>query len=508
MKDMHLAVERVDLAIKRGEHVRVYGDYDVDGTTSTSMLYLFLKEIGAQVSYTIPDRFTDGYGLSLAGIEHARRDGVTCLVAVDCGTTAVVPITRARALGIDVIVCDHHEPDRELPPCNALLNPIQQGCPYPFKSLCGCGVGFKFMQAMAQHLKLPEEHVLKYLDFVAVASVADIVPLVDENRILASYGLQLLNGAPRAGFRALFACAGLQAGALQTTNIVFGLAPRINAAGRIGDATRAVRLLTSEDDQVAFEIAQELEADNRSRRTLDEETFAIAQQLIDSTLDRAKDRVIVIHHEHWHPGVIGIVASRVVERYYLPAVMLTTIEGAAKGSARSISGFDIHSALRKSEDLMINFGGHKYAAGLSLDPKNVSALRENLNAYAREAMTDDMLVPEIVVDTPVEAADLTLKFQSVLRQMAPFGPSNAKPVFLMKNLESAGVPRIVGNNHLKFRVRQGINGQAVSIDAIGFGLGGKLDRVRSGQKFDVVAVVEDNTYNGRSTMQLRVRDIR
>lgn len=513
MKDMGKAVERIVLAVSRGETMRVYGDYDVDGTTSTSMLYLFLKEAGANVSYFIPDRFTEGYGLSISGVDAAHRAGVTCLVAVDCGTTAVAQIAYARSLGMDVIVCDHHEPDKELPPTTALLNPIQGGCEYPFKSLCGCGVAFKLMQAVAPRLNISDDRVLHFLDFVAVATVADIVPIMGENRILASYGLQLLNGATRPGFRALMNCAGLQGGAVQTSSIVFGLAPRINAAGRIGDATRAVRLLTCENDIEAFQLAQELETDNRSRRVLDEETFLIAQRTIEEDLDRTRDRVIVVHHDTWHPGVIGIVASRVVEKYFLPAVMLTTVDGSAKGSARSIPGFDIHAALRKCEDLMLNFGGHKYAAGLSLAPENVAQLRERLNAGARDTITAEMLIPEIVIDTTMDLADITPNFVSVLKQLAPFGPQNMKPVFQVNGVEIVGVPRIVGNNHLKFRVRQHDDhlppSQWPVIDAIGFGLGRKLDLLKNGQKkFDLVVMLEENTYMGKTSAQLRIRDLR
>lgn len=512
MLDMGKAVDRIVDAIRKGETMRVYGDYDVDGTTSTAMLSLFLKEAGANVSYFIPDRFTEGYGLSIAGIDAAHRADVTCLIAVDCGTTAVAQVKHAVSLGIDVIICDHHQPDKELPPAIALLNPIREGCNYPFKSLCGCGVAFKLMQALALRLGISDDRVLHYLDFVAVATVSDIVPIMGENRILASYGMQLLNGAPRPGFRALMTCAGLEPGTMQTSSIVFGLAPRINAAGRIGDATRAVRLLSSENDFEAFQFAQELETDNRSRRVLDEETFGIAQKLIEESLDRERDKIIVVYHEHWHAGVIGIVASRVVEKYFLPAVMLTMVDGAAKGSARSIPGFDIHAALRKCEGLLLNFGGHKYAAGLSLEPDKVPSLRSELNAVAKEMITEDMLVPEFVIDSLMDLADITPNFVSVLKQLAPFGPHNAKPVFQVNNVELIGVPRIVGNNHLKFRVRQ-CNGTSASphavIDAIGFGLGGKLDLLRNGKKsFDLVALVEENTYQGKTTPQLRIKDLR
>ncbi|HZV12217.1 MAG TPA: single-stranded-DNA-specific exonuclease RecJ [Candidatus Kapabacteria bacterium] len=513
MRDMVRAVERVMEAIKSGAHIRVYGDYDVDGTTSTSMLFLFLKEAEANVSYYIPDRFTEGYGLSIAGVDAAHRAGVKLLITVDCGTTAVTQVAHARTLGMDVIVCDHHEPDKEIPATTALLNPIQPGCDYPFKYLSGCGVAFKLMQGLAQKLGIEEDRVLHYLDFVAVAAAADIVSLVGENRILVTYGLQLLNGDTRPGFRALLDVAGIEHGKVQTSTVVFGIAPRINAAGRIGDAVRAVRLLICDEPGEAYTLAQELETDNRSRRALDEETFGIAQRLIEETLDRGNDRVIVLHHGEWHPGVIGIVASRVVEKYYLPAVMLTTVEGAAKGSARSIPGFDIHSALRRCESMMINFGGHKYAAGLSLAPENVPAFRKALNEVAREMITPEMLIPEISADTTVNVQEINTEFVNTLKQFAPYGPQNMKPVFYVSGAEIVGTPRIVGNNHLKFRVRQ-MNGniptsQKTVVDAIGFGLGAKYPLLKNGRReFELLAAVEENTYLGKTSPQFLIKDLR
>jgi len=531
MKDMDIAVACVARAIGSGAHIRVYGDYDVDGTTSAGMLYRFLVEAGAHASYYIPDRFTEGYGLSFAGVETAHREEVRLLITVDCGTTAVAQIARARELGMDVIVCDHHEPDAGIPSATALLNPIQPGCTYPFKYLSGCGVAFKLMQGLSRMMGIDESHCLRFLDFVAIAAAADIVPLVGENRILAAYGLQLLNGNPRPGFRALLEAAGVSAGTLQSSAIVFNIAPRINAAGRIGNAMRAVRLMLCDDPVEAQSLAQELEIDNRSRRVLDEETFAAAQEMIEQTLNRSRDRIIVLHGADWHPGVIGIVASRVAEKYYLPAVMLSTINGIAKGSARSIPGFDIHHALRACESLMLNFGGHKYAAGLSLTPEHVPALRDALNENARSTMSPEMLIPEITADTNVGIPEISPTFVNVIKQFAPFGPRNMRPVFHISNVEVVGTPRIVGNNHLKFRVREyagvpkvgipktngnGFKNQerynhtpSLIIDAIGFGLGNKLSMMTNGRKqFEMLAAVDENIYNGKTTTQFLVKDIR
>jgi single-stranded-DNA-specific exonuclease len=511
MDGMDTAVTRVMEAIQRKERILVFGDYDVDGTNAASMLYLFFAEIGADVRHYVPNRITEGYGISLQGIDKAHQEGVKLFVAVDCGITAVSQVDYARSLGIDVLICDHHETGDVLPNAFAVLDPIKPGDHYPFKHLCGCGVGYKLVHGLARKLGM-ESSLPRYLDFVTLATTADIVPLVGENRTLVKIGLELLNTNPRPGIKALIESAGLKVGQITTGQIVFALAPRINAVGRLGDATRAVRLLTSTDPEEAKELARILEEENLNRRKIDEDTFAQAQELAESVFDIEADAAIVMHQEHWHPGVVGIVASRMVEKYYKPSIMMATVDGVAKGSARSVSGFDIYQALKKCEDKLIQFGGHRYAAGLTVEISRLDEFREAFNDAVRELMTEELKTPEIRIDVELSLTDLTPRFIRILKEFAPFGPGNMKPTFLARNLEAVGTPRIVGNNHLRFRVRQ--NG--TTFDAIGFGLGDLLPQVSPGRKnLELVFSVEENEWtssNGarraESVPQLKVRDLR
>lgn len=508
---MEKATARVIEALQRGEQILVFGDYDVDGTNGASMLYLFLKEVGGKVAYYIPDRIKEGYGISRAGIDKACQEEVTLFVAVDCGITAVDQVEYARTLGIDVIICDHHEPGPVLPDACALLDPIKPGDPYPFKHLSGCGVGFKLVQGVARRLG-KDDLIPSYLDFVTLASTADIVSLTGENRVIVRNGLALINSSPRPGIKALIDAAGLKPGSINSGNIVFVLAPRINAVGRLGDAMRAVSLLVSTDPAEAALMAQVLEEENRLRRKIDEDTFARAQVLAEEVLDLEVDSALVLHQEDWHPGVIGIVASRMVEKYYKPSIMLATVDGVAKGSARSISGFDIYKALQRCEDKLIQFGGHKYAAGLTVEVARLDEFRDAFNATVKEFMTEEMKNPEIRIDTEISLGDVSSRFVRILNEFAPFGPGNLRPVFLTRNLEVCGYPRIVGKNHLRFKVRQ--NGRI--IDAIGFGLGDLLPRVNPGRTdLECVFTVEENDWNnqsghkpGEAVPQLKIRDLR
>jgi single-stranded-DNA-specific exonuclease len=510
MDGMETAVQRIIDGIRKHEKFLVFGDYDVDGTNGASMLMLFLREIGADVEYYIPDRIKEGYGISLQGIDKAHEDGVAVFLAVDCGITAVEQTAYARSIGLDVIICDHHETGAVLPDALAVLDPIKPGDTYPFKHLCGCGVGFKLLQGIAQRLG-KDDLLPPYLDFVTLASTADIVPLAGENRVLAKLGLERINSTPRPGIKALIEMAGLKPGSITTGHIVFVLAPRINAVGRLGDAMRAVRLLTSTDPAEAFALAQVLEEENRNRRKIDEDTFAEAQALAEDLLDVEADAAIVMHQEHWHPGVVGIVASRMVEKYYKPSIMMATVDGVAKGSARSVSGFDIYEALKHCEDKIIQFGGHKYAAGLTVEIARLDEFREAFQAAVKELMREELKTPEIRIDVEVALADLTPRFIHILKEFAPFGPSNTRPVFLTRNLDVYGSPRIVGKNHLRFKVRQ--NGQV--FDAIGFGLGELLPRVAMGRKdLACVYTLEENDWNppggrrqGDALPQLKIKDI-
>ena len=511
MDGMDIAVERVLAAVRGKEKILVFGDYDVDGTNGAAMLYLFLQEIGADAEYYIPDRIREGYGISIQGIEKASEDGVGLFLAVDCGITAVDQVAAARRLGLDVIICDHHEAGSALPDAVAVLDPIKPNDPYPFKFLCGCGVGFKLIQGIARKLGT-EPMVRAYLDFVTLSSTADIVPLIQENRILTKIGIQAINEHPRPGIKALIEVAGLKPGQITTGQIVFVLAPRINAVGRLGDAMRAVKLLTCTDPDEAQELARVLEEENRNRRKIDEDTFAEAQQLFEDFYDREASSAIVLHQEHWHPGVVGIVASRMVERYYKPSIMMATVDGVAKGSARSVSGFDIYEALKRCEDTIIQFGGHKYAAGLTVEVSRLEEFRTAFNAAVKDLMSEELKTPEIRIDVEVALTDLTPRFIRILKEFAPFGPSNTRPTFLTRNLEVQGTPRIVGKNHLRFRVRQ--NGSV--FDAIGFGLGDRMARVSGGRKdLECVFTIDENDWNpppggrqGDAFPQLKIKDIR
>lgn len=513
MNGMEQAVGRVLKALETHERILVYGDYDVDGTNSASMMYLFLRELGANVEVYIPGRVTDGYGISNNGIDRAKAQEIRLLISVDCGITAVEEANYAREFGIDVIICDHHEPGPTLPDVYAVLDPIKPGCTYPFKSLCGCGVGFKLIQAIAGRLgkaELPD----KYLDFVALASTADIVPLIGENRTLVKLGMDIINSQPRPGIRALIETSGLRFGAISTGQVVFVLAPRINAVGRLGSAERAVELLTCDDYPTALELAKVMEEENLTRRKIDEETFIKAQEIVEQYFDVENDSVIVLHQDKWHPGVIGIVASRLVEKYYRPTVMMTTVDGVAKGSARSVAGFDIYQALKRVEDKLLQFGGHKYAAGLSVDIDRVDEFRAAFNAVVKELLPDNLKVPEIKIDSEISLSEITSKFVQTLKHFVPFGPGNMRPVFLARNVNVVGSPRIVGKNHLRFKVSH----DKLVFDAIGFGLGRLVSRIDPVRKnLDIVFSIDENEPNGNGSgngkfydqfPQLKIKDLK
>ncbi len=505
MDGMDLAVERSLKALEDGEQISIYGDYDVDGTNSAAMLYLFFRELGAKVNYYIPDRFTEGYGVSRFGIDRLKEDGTSLIITIDCGITAVDQVKYANEQGVDVIICDHHEAADEIPPAYAVLDPIKPGCDYPFKYLSGCGVGFKMMQGIANTLGTPDI-VWSYLDFVAIAAAADIVPLTGENRLLVNHGLRKLNDSPRPGIRGLLECAGMNTRTMNTSQIIFGIAPRINAAGRMGAAHRAVAMMAEDDEVRAFRLAQELETANRERRTIDEETFGEADVIAKELLAEKDYRLLVIHNPDWHAGVIGIVASRLVERYHLPTVLMTSVDGVAKGSARSIPGFDIYLALKNCEDIIAQFGGHKYAAGLSIEEENIPELRERLNVHADVEISDYMLTPELHIDTEVKLAEIDDRFFKLVNQFSPFGPGNRRPLFMTSEARIVGYPRVVGRDHLKFRVATDKLGGY--IEAIAFGMGSRIGELNSGKTYDLVFNIDENEYRGSITKQLRIHDFR
>lgn len=506
-----LATERITRALLRDEQIVIYGDYDVDGTDGTAMLWRFLNDAGARVGYFIPDRIKDGYGISNAGIDRVRSMGAKLLLAVDCGITAVQQVEYARSHGVDVVICDHHEPGNEIPKAVAVLDTLKPTCAYPFKYLCGCGVAFKLVQALAAQEPFQskfrgdiQSRLLDLVQYVTLATTADIVPLVGENRTMAKLGLELINTIPLPGIRALIETSGLAPGKISSGQIVFVLAPRINAVGRLGDANRAVELLTSDSYQRALQLAKVMEEENVQRRKIDEETFLQAQEIVEQYLSADNDSAIVLHSETWHPGVIGIVASRLVERYYRPTIMMTTVDGVAKGSARSVSGFNIHEALRRCEDKLIQFGGHKYAAGLTVELDRLDEFREAFKQVASELLTGDLLKPEIHIEAEVQLSDLTSKFSRVLSQFAPFGPENMRPVFAVRGVEVVGQPRIVGKNHLRFKVRSNTH----VVDAIGFNLGNLIGRVQAGGKADLAFSLDESEYVGETVPQLKIRDIK
>ena len=507
---MEAATDRIAQAITGGEQIVIYGDYDVDGTDGTAMLWKFLKDAGGCVGYFIPDRIRDGYGISNAGIDRVRAMGAKLLIAVDCGITAVQQVEYARSKGVDVVICDHHEPGNEIPKADAVLDTLKPSCSYPFKHLCGCGVAFKLVQALAS--KEPfrsalkddaQAHLQDLIQYVTLATTADIVPLVGENRTLAKLGLELMNAYPLPGIRALIETSGLSPGKITSGQIVFVLAPRINAVGRLGDANRAVELLTSESYDRALQLARVMEEENYQRRKIDEETFLQAQEIVEQYLNADNDSAIVLHQESWHPGVIGIVASRLVERYYRPTIMMTTVDGVAKGSARSVSGFNIHEALKRCEDKLIQFGGHKYAAGLTVELDKLDEFRAAFKQVASELLTGDLLKPEIRIDAEIQLSELTPKFIRVLSQFAPFGPENMRPVFAVRGVEVLGQPRIVGKNHLRFKVRSNTH----VVDAIGFNLGNLIGKVQPGRRTDLAFSLDESEYFGESVPQLKIRDI-
>ncbi|MDZ7357400.1 MAG: single-stranded-DNA-specific exonuclease RecJ [candidate division KSB1 bacterium] len=505
LRDMNKAVQRILQAIQQQERILIYGDYDVDGITAVSMLYLLLKQIGADVHFYIPHRIREGYGISLAGIEEAARLGTRLIISVDCGVTAVREIEYAQQLNMDVIVSDHHEPGKRLPQAYAMLNPKCPESNYPFHELAGVGVAYKLAQALAQALDLDASIIEDFVDLVAIGSAADIVPLVDENRIFVKEGLKRLNQTTRPGLKALLQVAGLLNKPISTGQIVFIIAPRINAVGRMGNAERAIELFTTQDHDRALEIANLFETENRQRKNIDEETFKAAQQIIEDNYDLSSYYSLVVDQVGWHPGVIGIVASRLVEKYYRPTVMISVDENIGKGSARSISGFDIYLALKQCEDLLIGFGGHKYAAGLTIARDKIDAFRQRFNEISQQQLTEDLLCPKLRIDGEIRLSDINATFYKFLKLLAPFGPQNMRPVFLSQKLQVIGTPTIVGNNHLRFKVRQ----DGIVMDAIGFNLGDLVYRIEPGaNNLDMAYVIEENTYLGRTTLQLRVKDLR
>lgn len=506
MDQMEAATTRVISALTENQKICIYGDYDVDGTCATALLYMFLKELDANVEFYIPRRLEEGYGLSTSAIDTVKEMGTALMITVDCGITAIEETDYANKLGIEVIICDHHQPKEELPNAFAVLDPLKPGCGYPFKYLSGAGVAFKLAQGLCERIGkrgLP----LKYLDLVALAGAADIVPLIDENRILVNEGLNLVNRNPRPGIEALIEMSRLQPGQLSSGQIVFTVAPRINAVGRLGDAERAVNLLIATNKKEALKLAEVLETENYERRKIDVDTFEAAKEIVDSKIDLDEELAIVLHDENWHPGVIGIVASRLVEKYYRPSVLLTTIDGVAKGSARSINGFNIYEALEKCNDLLLHFGGHQAAAGLALEVDKIEEFKTRLNEVLKSSITSEDLSEEITIDSRIKFSEITPKFLRILDQFAPFGPRNLRPVFLSEGVHVANIPRIVGNNHLLTSFKQ--SGTDKVFDSIGFNLGEFYEIIKeNNSELDIVFSLDKTIRDSRIYPQLKLKDIK
>lgn len=506
MNGMEAATSRVIQALTENQKILIFGDYDVDGTCAAALLYLFLKELDANVDYYIPKRLIEGYGLSKYGVEYAYEKQTSLLISVDCGITAIDEAEFAKTLGIDLIVCDHHHPKETMPGALAVLDPLKPDCNYPFKYLSGAGVAFKLAQGISSRIGR-HELPLKFLDLVALASSADIVPLINENRILVREGLNQINTNPRPGILALIKSSNMEPGNLTSGQIVFTIAPRINAVGRLGDAQRAVELLVTGDPGKAAELAEILETENYQRRKIDEDTFGHALDIVQNSFNLNEQLAIILHQETWHPGVIGIVASRLVEKYYRPTIMLTTVDGIAKGSARSTSNFNIYNALKKCEDLLIHFGGHQAAAGLAVELEKLNEFREKFNRIVKESLNGEDLLPEIEIDSRLKFSEITPKFLRVLDQFSPYGPGNMRPVFLAENVEVSGIARIVGTDHLVVCVKQ--IGSDKVFDCIGFNMGSFCEMMnKTNTFFDMVFTIDKTARDGRIFPQFRVRDVR
>ncbi|RLD39597.1 MAG: single-stranded-DNA-specific exonuclease RecJ [Bacteroidetes bacterium] len=518
MKDMDLAIDRIHKAIKGSEKILVYGDYDVDGTTAVALVYTFLKRFYANVDFYIPDRDTEGYGISYQGIDFASENGYSLMIILDCGIKAIEKTIYAIELNLDFIICDHHRPGDEIPPACAVLDAKRSDCPYPFKELSGCGVGFKLAQAYALKHNIPQEDLLPLLDLVVVSIAADIVPINGENRILAHYGLELINKGPRKGIEAILLVGNVKRTnqvendyifnkELTISDLVFMVGPRINAAGRIESAKNSVRLLVEEDQKEAMEIARKINLLNDERKSLDLHATTDALRIIRESQELREANFTVVYNPEWHKGVIGIVASRLTETYYRPTIVLTYSNGLITGSARSVKDFDIYDAVDACSHFLEHFGGHKYAAGLSLKEENLENFRNCFKDYVDAHITKELLVPEVEIDSEIILRDINSRFFRILRQFAPFGPGNLSPLFTTNGLVDTGKARVVGKNHLKLEVvHPDISGFPFS--AIAFQQGHHYENIREGKQFSACYHIEENEWNGVKSIQLNIKDMK
>ncbi|MBD79053.1 MAG: single-stranded-DNA-specific exonuclease RecJ [Crocinitomicaceae bacterium] len=507
MKDMDLAVERIQHAMEEGEKVLIYGDYDVDGTTSVSLMVKFFEPFYSEyIDYYIPDRYKEGYGISLQGIDHAESNNISLIIALDCGIRAVNQVEYATKKGIDFIICDHHLPHGDIPKAVAVLDHKRADCPYPYKELTGCGIGLKLCQALTKKLGLEDSGWINLLDFVAISSACDIVPITGENRTLTYLGIEQINSAPRKGLESIVELSGKK-GKFTVTDLVFTIGPRVNAAGRIGDAKKAVEMLLSEDDSLATEASQILEKRNAERKELDQ---SITQEALEFIEERGMQdqKTSVLFSESWHKGVVGIVASRLIESYYRPTIVLCESNGKAVGSARSVPGFNIHEALQQCEEFLEQYGGHAFAAGMTLSLEKVEAFQKKFEEVVSGTIDSELLIPTLLVDEEIDFTEITPKFWRLVKQLAPFGPENMKPVFVTRNVIDAKWSKTVGDgSHLKLDVYQ--RGKPnYKMSGIAFGMGEYVDRIKSKEPFDVLYTIEENEWQGNVSLQMMVKDLR
>ena len=507
MKDMDKAVKRIEWAIENGENILVFGDYDVDGTTAVSLVSSYLKTYYPNIATYIPDRYDEGYGISFKGIDYADDNDFSLIIALDCGIKSIDHVVYAKERNIDFIICDHHRPGEFLPEAVAVLDPKREDCHYPYDELCGCGIGFKLIQALGQNRNESIDDLAEYLDLVATAIAADIVPMTGENRILAYFGLQVINYNPRPGIKALIHQIKKQT--LDITDVVFIIAPRINAAGRIKHGNEAVALLTEFDFEQAQHFASEIETFNSERKDLDKKITKEALLQIEENLEKERFTTVVFQ-EDWHKGVIGIVASRLIETYYRPTLVFTKSGDKYAASARSVKGFDVYNALENCSEYLEQFGGHKYAAGMTLLEENYEKFKKAFEKTVQETIPPDLLTPEISIDAEIDFSDITPKLIRILKQFEPFGPENMTPVFLTTNVSDTGYGKTMGQNdeHLKLFVKQSQSIGSDGITAIGFGLGSKIDNIKNKKPFDIVYSIDENEWNGKLSLQLRAKDIR
>ena len=500
MKNMQKAVDRIQTVISNGEKVLVYGDYDVDGTTSVAMMYSFLKNKVKEIEYYIPCRYDEGYGISLKGIDYAKENNISLIIALDCGIRAVNQVDYANEKGVDFIICDHHNPGKKVPEALAILNPKQIDCNYPYKELSGCGVGFKLIQAFSQQNNIDFSEIIEYLDLLTISIGADIVPMTGENRVFSFYGLQQINKNPRAGLKVLMEIAN-KTKDVTITDVVFGVAPRINAAGRIEHAKKAVEILVETDYRKAKLFAAKIEENNKTRKVLDKNTTKEALEMID-----VKKKSTVVYSEHWHKGVVGIVASRLIENHYKPTIVLAEKDGMLTGSARSVHDFDLYSAIAKCEHLCEKFGGHKYAAGLSIKKENLPHFIDAFEKSVSESIIEDQLTPKINIDKVIDIDAVDDKLYRIIKQFSPFGPKNLSPIFVSKGVIDNGYGKQVGEDKTHLRINAKKNKGAIA--GIGFGMGEYFEIINDNQTFDVCYSIDENEWNGKKSLQLRIRDIK